>query len=396
MKRVGSILLIIVAMFSLAACGKDNNVRIESQPSEIETSVDNTSVTNVRNEDGTESIIKNMTLEEKVWQMFFVTPEDIIDIETAIQAGDATKKALQEYPVGGIIYFSKNIKSREQISEMIKKTQEYSDIPLFIAVDEEGGRVARLGNAGIIDKQPPMLEIGNMEEKQGAEKASRVGSFLGKELTDIGFNVDFAPVADIITVENNEDIGDRSFGKNPQKVADLVAAEVRAMQENNLSATLKHFPSNGSTETNTHYGTGVCKRTVKQLKSEEFIPFKAGIDAGADMVMVAHMVVEDIGENLPSTLSKTVIEKWLRGELGFKKVVVSDALNMGAITNVYSPEEAAVMAVEAGVDLVLMSPDAKAACSAVVNAVKNGEISEERINESVNRILTLKKEKGML
>ena len=177
----------------------------------------------------------------------------------------------------------------------------------------------------------------------------------------------------------------------------MVAAEVEGMQSQNISATLKHFPSNGSTESNTHNETGVCTRTLEEMRSCEFIPFKAGIEAGADVVMVAHMAAVNVtGDETPSTLSKTIVTDLLRGELGFSKVVISDALNMGAITSVYEPEEAAVAAVEAGVDLLLMSPDAVGSAETIIAKVESGEISEDRIDESVRRILSLKQERGIL
>lgn len=390
MEKILSFIMSTVLMLSFAGCNSND-----------ETNNGQTDFGGGNDTNSVKALMNDMTLEEKVWQMMFVMPEDIINIETAIQAGDATKEALESHPVGGIIYFAKNLKDRDQVKTMIANTQSYSKIPLFIAVDEEGGRVARLGSSGIIDKLPPMKTIGDMPVEQGEKRAAEVGEFLGKELTELGFNVDFAPVADIITVENNVDISDRSFGQEPDKVAKLVSAEVRAMQSNKLSATLKHFPSNGSTATNTHEGKGVCTRTLEQLRSEEFIPFKAGIEAGADMVMVAHMTVADIVENdtgksMPSTLSKTVIEDLLRGECGFKKVVISDALNMGAITNEYPIERAAVLAVKAGVNMLLMPADANAAHAAVVNAVKSGDIQESTIDQSVEKILRLKYEKGML
>ena len=342
-----------------------------------------------------EKLMQSMTLEEKVWQMFFVRPEDITGMGNVVQAGETTKTALENYPVGGFVYFSQNIESREQLTEMIANVQSYSKIPLFISVDEEGGRVARLGDADIgVTAHPPMAEIGASGDP---ERARDVGETIGRDLKELGFNMDFAPVADVITVENNEDIGDRSFGSDPELVADMVAAEVEGMQSQNISATLKHFPSNGSTESNTHNETGVCTRTLEEMRSCEFIPFKAGIEAGADVVMVAHMAAVNVtGDETPSTLSKTIVTDLLRGELGFSKVVISDALNMGAITSVYEPEEAAVAAVEAGVDLLLMSPDAVGAADTIIAKVESGEISEERIDESVRRILSLKQERGIL
>lgn len=337
-----------------------------------------------------------MSLEEKVWQMFFVTPEDIVDgIEIAVQAGDVTKKAIETYPVGGIIYFGQNIENREQITEMVANTQSYSKIPLYISVDEEGGRVARLGSKGIVTPHPSMAQVG---VTGNLEKARGIGETLGRELTKIGFNVDFAPVADVITVENNDDIGDRSFGDDPKLVSDMVSAIVGGMHNENLVATLKHFPSNGSTEANTHYETGVCTRTLEEMRACEFKPFIAGIEAGADMIMVAHMAAINLndGKNIPSTLSKTVVTDILRGELEYDGIVISDALNMGAITSVYKAEDAVIQAIDAGVNLVLMSPDARNAAKAVIEKANTDEEFMAKIDESVLRILKHKEKWGII
>lgn len=394
MKRIiatlAALCLLATAAFCLSGCSEEAPEQAANEAATAEA----TAAVN-DGEAKVEELMQSMTLEEKVWQMFFVRPEDITGMGTVVQAGETTKTALENYPVGGFIYFSQNIESREQLTEMIANVQSYSKIPLFISVDEEGGRVARLGDAGIgVTTHPPMAEIGASGDPR---RAGEVGETLGRDLKELGFNMDFAPVADVITVENNEDIGDRSFGSDPELVADMVAAEVEGMQSQNISATLKHFPSNGSTESNTHNETGVCTRTLEEMRSCEFIPFKAGIEAGADVVMVAHMAAVNVtGDETPSTLSKTIVTDLLRGELGFSKVVISDALNMGAITSVYEPEEAAVAAVEAGVDLLLMSPDAVGSAETIIAKVESGEISEDRIDESVRRILSLKQERGIL
>lgn len=387
-------ILLLVMCLLLSSCGSGtvnkNDVEIDESTAEV-TAVPTASPT----ADPVEAVVANMTIEEKVWQMFLTAPEDIIDADSVTTAGDMTKAALESCPVGGVIMFGNNIKERSQIIDLLRGMQSYSKIPLFTAVDEEGGRVARLGKADVgVTKFPPMAEVG---ARGNTDEAAQIGATLGKELREIGFNVDFAPVADIITVENNDDIGDRSFGEDPQLVAGMVAAEVKAMSDNGLIATLKHFPSNGSTETNTHYGSGVCTRTLDELRANEFIPFKAGIDAGADMVMVAHMAVPDItGDETPSTLSSVVIKDLLRNELGFGGVVVSDALNMGAITSQYTPLEAAMKAIDAGADILLMSPDVRNTATGIINAVYAGDITEERINESVDRILKLKLKRGIM
>lgn len=391
MKKIFFVSALTALLLLLTACGEGSRLAEDT----AQTPVSVTLSPEEEEERKIEDIISGMTLEEKVWQMFMVAPEDIIDVGAVTNAGEITKKAISDYPVGGFIYFAKNIETYDQTAALIRNMQSYSKIPLFIAVDEEGGRVARLGNADIgVTKFPPMREIGDSGD---TDKAAQVGETIGKELTALGFNVDFAPVADVITVENNEDIGDRSFGEDPYLVADMVAAEVKAMQEQNLSSTLKHFPSNGSTAVNTHKAAGVCTRTLSQMRETEFVPFKAGIDAGADFVMAAHMAVPDItGDETPSTLSSVTINDLLRGELGFSNIVVSDALNMGAITSQYTAEEAAVKAVKAGVDILLMSTDPVASAKAVTEAVNSGEIEQKRIDESLERILRIKIKRGLI
>ena len=377
MRKFLFLVLVFTFIFLLTSCGKNAN-----------------NSKDIPSEKSVEDIINTMTLEEKVWQMFFVSPEDILDnISVAIQAGETTKKALADYPVGGLIYFSQNIETRDQLIEMIKNTKEYSKITPFIAIDEEGGRVARLGNAKIgTTMHPPMGEIG---ASGNPENAKKVGETLANELISIGFNMDFAPVTDVITVDGNEDIGDRSFGTDPALVSSMVSAQVKGMQDNGLIATLKHFPSNGSTLSNTHKEAGICTRTLDEMRKTEFIPFKAGIEAGADVIMIAHMTAVEL-DDVPATISKTVVTDILRNELSFDGVVISDALNMGAITSSYSPEEVAVSAINAGVDLLLMSPDVKSVANTIIEKVHTGEISQKRIDESVTRILLLKKKRGII
>lgn len=376
----GTFTSMLLCSAMLCACATGN---ISGNQSQVET-------------ESVQTVLDNMTLEEKVWQMFFVAPEDIIDIGAAVQAGEATKQAIESYPVGGIIYFGKNIEDYDQLKTMISNTQSYSKIPLFISVDEEGGRVSRLGDAGLIEKKPPMAEIGALGE-EGVAKAEEIGVYLGEELSNLGFNMDFAPVADVITVENNEDIGDRSFGRDPNLVAKMIAAEVGGIQSKNVCATLKHFPCNGSTTANTHKGVGTSERTPDEMRECEFIPFKAGIEAGADLVMVAHMEAPKLsGNEIPSSLSPVIIQDYLRGELGFEGVVITDALNMGAITDLYTPSEAAIEAVKAGADLILMSPDVKNTAQSVIASVQSGEITEDRIDESVRRILELKIKRSII
>ena len=340
-----------------------------------------------------DAILNSMTLEEKVCQLMFVTPESITGVGQVIAAGNSTKNALAKYPVGGIIYFSQNLQTPEQTKEMIKNSQNYSKIPLFIGVDEEGGRVARLGSNSQmgVTKHPAMADVKSNEE------AYSIGQTLGVELKALGFNVDFAPVADVIVNKKNSEIGDRSFGEDALVVSERVSNLVTGMEEQHVSSVLKHFPGHGSTVANSHNGYSASPRTIEELRACEFLPFKAGIDAGSDFIMVSHMTLTNATEEkLPASLSSEVITGFLKGELGFEGIVITDALNMGAITKEFGNGEAAVKAIEAGADMLLMPADVGVAKEAVMNAVATGRISEERINESVRKILTAKAAKGLI
>lgn len=367
----------------------------ESDNSQAKTETESEESEHLSNPDNVEEILANMSLSDMVYQMMFVTPESITGMGTVVQAGDKTKEAIKKYPVGGLIYFTDNFESREQTIEMIKKTQEYSDIPLFIGVDEEGGIVSRLGKKTEMGttKHPPMQTIG---ETGDPEKAYEVGKTLAEELKELGFNVDFAPDADVLVNEDNTEIGTRSFGSDPELVAEMVQSLVKGLEENGVSSTLKHFPGHGSTYVNSHTGYSESKRTTDELRECELISFISGIEAGADFVMISHMTPVNITEEkVPCSISKEIITDMLINELGYKGIIITDSLSMGAVTEEYTVGDAAVRAVKAGVDMILMTPDVKNAHDAIVKAVNDGDISEERIKTSVRKILNLKYEKGL-
>lgn len=331
--------------------------------------------------------IEVMPLEDKVAGLFIVTPESITGVGTAVQAGEGTKDALAKWAVGGIIYFGKNIRSEEQLKEMIANTSLYSRYPLFIAVDEEGGSVSRIAEAKLAENVGSAKEIGATEDVAAAYSA---GSSIAAYLTPFGFNLDFAPVADVANVEGSI-IGDRSYGSDPDKVAEMVASMVAGLEENGVSACLKHFPGIGSTTEDTHEGMANTERTAEEFRAEEFTVFSAGIEAGADFVMVSHLAVPVFtGDNTPASLSEQVVTDILRKELGFNGVIITDAMNMGAITEYYEADQAAIMALRAGCDMILMPDDFEAAYNGVLEAVQNGIISEERINDSLRRIYRIK------
>ena len=338
-----------------------------------------------------EMLISQMSLEEKVCQLFFITPESLTDTDVVTQAGDTTKECLKRYPVGGLIYFSQNIETEDQLTSMIKNSQSYSKIPLFIGIDEEGGSlVARIGNHPNFDVTtfPDMAQIGASGDPA---KAYEVGSTIGSYLNDYGFNVDFAPVADVLTNPENTAIGSRSFGSDPAVVSEMVKDEVLGLQDQQVSAVLKHFPGHGGTTEDSHNGAAVLDRSLDELRNTEFLPFEAGIQAGADFVMVGHLQVPQIiPDDTPASLSSVMITDILRNELGFDGIVITDSLSMGAVTEYYTPSEAAVMCIQAGGDLILMPKDFKQAYQGVLDAVNSHTISEERIDESLRRIFRVK------
>ncbi len=331
--------------------------------------------------------ISVMPIEDKVAGLFIVTPEAITGVDTALKAGESTKNALTTNPVGGLIYFAKNIQSQEQLAEMIDNSVLYSRYPLFIAVDEEGGRVSRVAGAGLATNVGTPAEIGATGD---ADNAYAAGVSIANYLTPLGFNLDFAPVADINNVEGSI-IGDRSFGSDADTVAEMVAAMVKGLEENGISSCLKHFPGIGSSTEDTHEGLASTGRTAEEFRNNEFKVYEAGIEAGVDFIMITHMSAPGLtGDQTSATFSKTIVTDILRNELGFEGVIITDALNMKAISDYNGADDAAILALKAGCDMLLMPEDYSVAYNAVLQAVKDGTISEERINDSLRRIYRIK------
>ena len=334
-----------------------------------------------------DSRIEEMPLEDKVAGLFIITPEALTGTDVAIKAGDTTKEKISQYAVGGLIYFKQNIKSADQLKEMISGTTNFSKYPLFIGIDEEGGSVSRIAESGLADNVGSMGDIGASGD---ASKAKEAGSSIASYLSEYGFNLDFAPVADVI-LEGNTMIGDRSFGSNASDDATMVAACVEGLQEGGVSACLKHFPGLGSTTEDTHEGMATSEKTKEDFETTDFLAFQAGIDAGADFVMISHLSVPNItGDNTPCSISDKMISDILRGELGFNGIVITDAMNMKAITDYYTADEAAVKALQAGADMILMPENFEIAYQGVLDAVNNGTLTEERIDESLRRIYRVK------
>lgn len=341
-------------------------------------------------------ILESMTLEEKVCQLFMITPEALTGVGTVVQAGTSTKNAIDQYPVGGLIYFSQNLQDPDQTRTMLANTQQYAKertgFPIFLSVDEEGGQVARVGSnpAFGVEKIGNMSDVGSRGDTQ---EAYEVGSTIGAYLSDLGFNMDAAPDTDVLTNPDNQVVKYRSFSSDPQLVTEMAASELKGLNEQGIIGMYKHFPGHGGTTDDSHEGYAYVDDTLEELKSGAFVPFQDGIDNGIQVIMVSHISCPNVtGDNTPATLSKMMITDILRNNMGFDGMVITDAMNMGAITARYSSSEAAVAALNAGVDMLLMPEDFQSAYQGVLDAVKDGTVSEERIDESVQRILEVKLE----
>ncbi len=343
-----------------------------------------------------EAFVAGMTLEQKVAQMFMITPDALANVNGVTKAGEATRTAYAEHPVGGIIYMSANLQGPGQTQEMLSNMQTYSQevtgLPIFLGVDEEGGTVTRIAS----NLEFGVADVGDMSEIGATgdpENARAVGDTIGGYLSNLGFNVDFAPVADVLTNPENTLMQYRSFGSDSAMVSSMVVAELQALEENNVYGVVKHFPGHGGTSGDSHDGAVSTSSTLEEMMSTDLVPFYGAINAGADFIMVGHISTPNVtGNDVPSSLSEYMITEVLRGQMGYNGIVVTDAMNMGAITSNYSSSEAAVLAIQAGVDIILMPEDFEAAYNGVLEAVNNGTITEERINESVVRIVRVKYE----
>lgn len=341
-----------------------------------------------------DELLANMTLEEKINQLFFITPEALTGSDNVTEAGEMTKNALCAHPVGGIIYFTKNTVSEEQTKQMIANTKQFAEevcpVPLFIGIDEEGGTVARLASSENIT----VPYVGNMSavgESRDMQKAYEAGDTLGKYLSDYGFNLDFAPVADVLTNTENQVVRYRSFGSDPYLVSEMAHRVSEGLNDNGVLSCYKHFPGHGATEGDTHEGFAYTDKTYDELLQCELLPFIDAIDNHADFIMVGHFSLPNItGDNTPASISDKIINDILIDKLKFNGIIITDSLSMQALTDLYAPDTAAVTAVKAGADMLLMPQDFNAAYNGVLNAVNSGEISVERIDRSVKKIIGVK------
>lgn len=323
--------------------------------------------------------------------MMLVTPSAITGVSKVTIAGETTRIALETYPVGGLDYNKTNMVSQQQVAEMLAATQSYSKIPLILTCDEEGGRVARLMNTIDTTWVNAMLDY----KDEGPEVAYTNALTIARDMSALGFNMDLAPVADVWSNPQNTVIGDRAYSDDFDQATELLPAAVEGFQEGGVACVLKHFPGHGDSSADSHYGSVYIYKTLDQLRAQELRPFQAAIDAGADSVMMGHLIIQDVSEE-PAVFSYEIVTRLLREEMGFQGVIMTDALAMKAISDHYTNAQVALLAVQAGVNMLLCPMDLDEAIDAIISAVESGEIPESRIDESVLRILRLKENRGIL
>ena len=353
--------------------------------------------------DEVEAQLSRMTLREKVGQMFFVRMETLDTtihwnaysdlMENPILEVNKTMRDVNEnYPVGGLILYAWNIDDETQLSKLISQIRALNGNPL-LCIDEEGGRVARIANNPNfnVKKYESMAAIGATGDPKNAYEC---GNTIGTYLKRYGFDIDFAPVADVNTNPENIIIGPRAFSDKPEVAAPMVTNYLQGLKDAGITGCIKHFPGHGDTKADTHFGYASTQKTWSEMLDCEMVTFKAGIQWGCQMIMTAHIGAPKVtGSDIPSTMSPIILQDKLRGELGYQNIIITDGMEMGAITQQYSSAEAAVGSIQAGVDIVLGPKNLVEAFDAVIDAVNKGTISEERINQSVRRILKLKQVK---
>ena len=332
-----------------------------------------------------ETILSGMTLTEKICQLMIVRPEALAGVSPVTSTGVEMLAGLEAYPVGGLIYSLDNLVDRGQTLSMIDGAQDASEIPLFISADEEGGNVGRLMYTLGTTWVNPMYDY----RDQGTAVAWDNAYTIGSDMAGLHFNTDFAPVADVWTNPANTVIGDRAYSDDFDQAAELVAAAVEGFHDAGIICSLKHFPGHGDTATDTHTGAALVDKTVAELLEGELKPFISGMEAGADMVMMGLMTMTAIDPEHPAALSREVVTGLLRGELGWDGVIITDSLDMGALIQ-YDMGERCILALEAGVDILLGVSDIPGTVRAIEEAVDSGWLTEERIDESVLRVLELK------
>lgn len=344
--------------------------------------------------DPLDTLLARLTLRQKVGQLFIAAPEQLTGGEAVTSMSGSLASKLAEYPLGGIILFSQNIRDPEQLLALNRALKQTCALPPFLAVDEEGGAVARLAGNYAFDL-PVYESAGAVGASGDPADAYAMGLAIGCYLNEYGFNLDFAPVADVNTNPDNPVIGDRAFSSDPHTAAQMAAAFAEGLGEYGICATYKHFPGHGDTAEDSHLGLAVSRHSRQTLENREWIPFREA--TATDFIMIAHVALPEItGDMTPATLSRQIVSGILREDLGFEGLIVTDAMNMGAIADTYGSGEAAVAAFTAGCDIVLMPENLEETFCAVLAALEDGTLTTDWLDATVRRILSFKQARGIL
>ena len=379
MKKI-AIFLVSVLLFTLVGCFKTTN---EAPPNNtpIVPPNNNTPIVIEKSEEEillekVNTIMREMTLEEKIAQMLVIQYSgDTVD--------DKLLDEIKTVQPGGFILFANNITTYEKTKDFVNTLQNNSKIPMIISVDQEGGKVQRIAELNDATYIPDMYSLGLTNDY---ELAYEIGAVMAKEMRTIGINTVFAPVTDILSDKSEKVLGTRSFGSSAELVSKMAVNVANGLEDNGVIATYKHFPGLGATTVDSHESLPVVNKSLKDLKLTELIPYESAISNNAKIIMVGHIALPNVtGDKTPASLSKVIVTDVLRGQLGFDGLIITDALNMGALTKNYSNKNIYLKAVEAGCDLLLMPENSAEAVALIKN-----NVSEERINESVKRILIFK------
>lgn len=352
------------------------NEEVQSQPeSEVMTEPEASQEDNPLDE-LIQALLSDMSLEEKVAGMFMITPESITGVSKAVQAKEGTKEALLQNPVGGFIYSEKNFQSSQQFQEMLANTRSYSKFPIFLAVSRDSS-----------DKESYGISAGakntDLSDTQSVSEAYKA---IGKGLAELGVTMNLAPVADIVSEEGNAVLQGRTFGSDASSAAPLVTAAVEALQTEKVSAVLQKFPGEGSADTQ-----GVIAKSLEELKNSDFITYQLAIENGVDAIMISNCSADTLtGDTTPCSLSSVVITDILREMLGYDGLVLTDDLSDSKITQNYTSAQAAVAAIQAGADMLVTPQSYEEAYEGVLQAVAEGVITQERIEQSLYRIYRVK------
>lgn len=393
MKIIKLMLILIIMCVLLTSCkskeeiddkginSKNQNVKDKETDEELRDNVENQEN---KQKENINQKIRAMSIDEKIGQL-------IISGFEGTEINSDVQKLISEYKIGGFILFSRNIKDNYQTRELLnglKNENSNNDHPLFLSIDEEGGRVSRLPKDYI--KLPTAMDIGN---KNKEEISYNLGQILGKRAKSLGFNVDFAPILDIYSNPENTVIGDRAFGSTVERVVDNGLNVIEGIRSINIIPAAKHFPGHGDTLIDSHLSLPKVEKTLEELKSFELKPFNEAIKKDVEMIMIAHILYPNIDKKYPSSMSNKIIGEVLRKDLGYKGVVVSDDMTMGAIRENYSIEEASLEFLKAGGDIALVCHGIQNTISTINHIKKSvevGELSVEQLDEKVYRILKLK------